>query len=36
MIGATAIANDLTLYTCNPADFTGIEGLDVVVISHPE
>ena len=36
MIGATAIANDLTLYTCNPADFRGIEALQEVEISHPE
>ena len=36
MIAAIAIANDLPLYTCNPDDFTGIEGLDVVVVPHPE
>lgn len=32
MIAATAIANDLPIYTCNPADFAGIEGLDVVAV----
>ncbi|MHB1502102.1 MAG: PIN domain-containing protein, partial [Candidatus Dormibacteria bacterium] len=26
MIAAVAIANSLPLYTCNPADFAGIEG----------
>lgn len=36
MIAAIAIANDLPLYTCNPDDFTGIEGLDVVAIRHPD
>jgi tRNA(fMet)-specific endonuclease VapC len=36
MIAAIAIANDLPLYTCNPDDFTGIGGLDVVAIRHPD
>jgi tRNA(fMet)-specific endonuclease VapC len=36
MIAATAIANDLPLYTCNPADFLGIDGLQVVAIPVPE
>ena len=27
MIAATAIANDLPVYTCNPDDFAGIDGL---------
>ena len=30
MIAAVAIANDLTLYTCNPRDFTGIAVLRVI------
>ena len=36
MIAAIAIANDLPLYTCNPDDFSDIEGLDVVAIAHPD
>jgi tRNA(fMet)-specific endonuclease VapC len=36
MIAATAIANGLALYTCNPGDFAGIEGLTVVGIAHPD
>lgn len=36
LIAATAMANDLPLYTCNPADFLGIDGLDVVPIPHPD
>lgn len=33
MIAATAIAHDLPLYTCNPADFDGIDELVVVAIA---
>lgn len=36
MIAAVAIANGLPLYTCNPADFAGIDGLEVVSVSHPD
>lgn len=36
MIAAIAIANGLSLYTCNPADFEGIGGLDVVSVPHPD
>jgi tRNA(fMet)-specific endonuclease VapC len=36
MIAAIAIANGLALYTCNPADFAGIEGLELVAVSHPD
>ena len=36
MIAATALANDLPLYTCNPEDFRGIEGLRVVAVPHPD
>ena len=32
MIAATAIAHDLPVYTCNPGDFAGIEGLGVVAV----
>lgn len=35
MIAATAIANDLPLFTCNPADFEGIDDLDLRVVPHP-
>jgi tRNA(fMet)-specific endonuclease VapC len=36
LIAATAIANDLPVYTVNPADFTGIDGLNLMAIPHPE
>lgn len=36
LIAATAIANDLPLYTCNPRDFQGIGGLTVTAIAHPD
>lgn len=41
MIAATALANGLPLYTCNPKDFAGIDGLTVVAVpapggNHPE
>jgi tRNA(fMet)-specific endonuclease VapC len=36
LIAATAIANDLPIYTCNPRDFAGIEGLEIVAIPHPD
>lgn len=35
MIAATAIANDLPLYTCNPDDFGGIDDLEVVAVPVP-
>ena len=35
MIAAIAVANDLPLHTCNPRDFTGIDGLTVIAIPHP-
>lgn len=35
MIAAIAIANDLPIYTCNPADFAGIDNLRVVAIDLP-
>jgi tRNA(fMet)-specific endonuclease VapC len=36
MIAATAIANGLPLYTCNPDDFQGIDGLKVVAVPLPD
>jgi predicted nucleic acid-binding protein len=36
MIAATAMANGLPVYTCNPRDFAGIDGLNVVAIPHPD
>ena len=36
MIAATAIANELPLYTVNPADFAGIEGLELRPVTHPD
>jgi len=35
MIAATAISNGLAVYTCNPGDFEGIDGLTVVAVPHP-
>ncbi len=35
LIAATAMANDLPVYTCNPTDFAGIDDLDVVEVAHP-
>lgn len=36
MIAAIAIANDLPVHTCNPADFEGIDRLEVVAVRVPE
>lgn len=36
MIAATALANRLPVYTCNPGDFAGIDGLTVVGLPVPE
>jgi tRNA(fMet)-specific endonuclease VapC len=36
MIAATAVANSLPVYTCNPSDFAGIDNLAVVTVPHPE
>ena len=35
LIAATAIANELPLYTCNAREFAGITGLEVVNLPHP-
>ena len=36
MIAAIAVAAELPVYTCNPKDFEGIEGLNVVAVPHPD
>ena len=36
MIAATAVSTDLPVYTCNPRDFTGIDGLQVMAVPHPD
>jgi tRNA(fMet)-specific endonuclease VapC len=36
MIAAIAVSNDLPLYTCNPQDFRGIDGLVVVRVPLPD
>lgn len=35
MIAATALANDLPLYTCNHDDFRGIDDLQVIAVPVP-
>jgi len=35
MIAATALANDLPIYTANTEDFRDIDGLDVVAVEVP-
>ena len=36
MIAAVALSNGLPLYTCNPDDFSSIDGLTVVAVAHPD
>ena len=36
MIAATAVSTELPVYTCNPRDFTGIDGLQVIAVPHPD
>lgn len=36
MIAATAVAAELPVSTCNPSDFIGIDGLEVVELPHPD
>lgn len=35
MIAAIALANGLPVYTCNPGDFEGIDGLEVIAVPVP-
>lgn len=36
MIAAVCVATGLPIYTCNPDDFSGIDGLDVIDVPHPD
>lgn len=36
LVASIALANQLDVYTCNPDDFSGIEGLGVVSVPHPD
>ena len=36
MIAAVCVANALPIHTCNPADFAGIDDLEVVAEPHPD
>ncbi len=36
LIAAAAIAEGIPLFTCNPADFAGIDGLDLRAVPHPD
>lgn len=36
LIAAIGIADDLRVHTCNPGDFSGIPGLALVEIPHPD
>ena len=36
LVASIALANQLDVYTCNADDFSGIEGLGVVSVPHPE
>jgi tRNA(fMet)-specific endonuclease VapC len=36
LIAATALANDLPLFTCNPKDFEGVVDLDLRTVPHPD
>jgi tRNA(fMet)-specific endonuclease VapC len=36
MIAATALAHGIPLYTCNPDDFEGIDGLAVIAVPVPK
>jgi predicted nucleic acid-binding protein len=36
LIAAVALSNELPLYTVNPADFLGIDGLTIRSVPHPD
>ena len=35
MIAAVALSRRLPIYTCNPGDFAGIEGVEIVAVAVP-
>ncbi|MEO6988948.1 MAG: type II toxin-antitoxin system VapC family toxin, partial [Aquihabitans sp.] len=35
MIAAIAVSVDVPVHTCNPSDFAGIDGLEVIDVPHP-
>jgi predicted nucleic acid-binding protein len=36
LIAASALAENVPIFTCNPDDFAGIDGLDVRAVPHPD
>ena len=36
MIAAIAVAHALPVHTCDPRDFDGIDGLEVIAVRHPD
>src|SRR5699024_11490219 len=36
MIAAICAANGLPVHTCNPGDFAGISGVEVIGVAHPD
>ncbi|MGH9126471.1 MAG: type II toxin-antitoxin system VapC family toxin [Acidimicrobiales bacterium] len=36
MIAAIAVANGLPLYTVNPVDFEGVDGVDLRPVAKPD
>src|SRR5947208_3223486 len=36
LIASIALANQLEVYSCNPDDFAGIDGLGVAAVPHPD
>jgi predicted nucleic acid-binding protein len=36
LIAASAVAHGLPIYTCNPDDFAGIDGLEVIAVPLPD
>jgi hypothetical protein len=36
LIAASALAENVPIYTCNPEDFQGIDGLEVRPVPHPD